>query len=124
MPGFQGLRRRTEVRVKRYGHGHQRARDRAFKALPEWSTCCRCGKPLWKWSVDPKTGKSAVHYDHTEDGTGYQGFAHKRCNEKAGATKGAKIGNQRRGQGLPKRRTLPSPPPQPEKPTGWRSRAW
>lgn len=31
---------------------------------------------------------SALHYDHTDDGTAYLGFAHARCNLRAGAIKG------------------------------------
>lgn len=44
---------------------------------------------MWKHAVD-KVGRSALHYDHAEDGT-YLGFSHRVCNLRAGAAKGGRI---------------------------------
>jgi hypothetical protein len=69
-------------------------RKQAFEALPEWSPCARCGKPMWKHSKD-KLGRSALHYDHAEDGT-YLGFSHGSCNRAAGAAKGGHVAIEHR----------------------------
>lgn len=102
MPNFRGAKAVT------YGSAHRKARALAFKNLPEHSPCVRCGKPMWKWSKD-KQGKSALHYDHNDNRTGYLGFSCRDCNVRAGASKGARIANARRA--------VVSAKP-------WRSRAW
>ena len=77
MPGFLGATVGTTTQ-RGYGRTHQRARKEAFEALPEWSPCARCSKPMWKHSEDSR-GRSSLHYDHAEDGT-YLGFSHGSCN--------------------------------------------
>lgn len=89
-----------------YGSEHRKARTQAFALLPEYSPCCRCHKPMWKWAKD-KHGKSALHYDHTPDRTGYLGFSCAQCNVKAGAAAGGK-----KAQANARKRTR------------WHSRTW
>ena len=68
-----------------YGYkDHQLPRARAFAALPEWSQCVRCGGLMWKHMKD-RHGRSALHYDHTADRTGYLGFSCQPCNTRAAA---------------------------------------
>jgi hypothetical protein len=93
MPGFLGATVGTTTQ-RGYGRTHQRARKEAFEALPEWSPCARCSKPMWKHSEDSR-GRSSLHYDHAEDGT-YLGFSHGSCNRVAGAAKGGRVAISRR----------------------------
>ena len=69
-----------------YGNQHQRSRREAFPLLPEWSPCCRCGRPMWKWEREKyrRGTRSALHYDHNDARSGYLGFSHRLCNLKAG----------------------------------------
>ncbi len=71
-----------------YGTAHAKARrEAAVRHHPE-DPCTRCGHPLGpmgRW----------LHYDHSDDRSGYLGFAHARCNWEAGAAKGAAIANRR-----------------------------
>jgi hypothetical protein len=46
-------------------------------------SCSRCGEP-----IDPR---EPWHLDHTEDRTAYLGPAHRDCNLRAGAVKGAQV---------------------------------
>ena|SRR5882672_71875 len=108
MPGFVGA---ADVH---YDPAHARTRKAAFAALPEYSPCARCGRPMWKWQKD-KAGKSAIHWDHNRTRTGYLGFSHRACNVKAGAAEGARIANARRAN-APHKAGRPRP--------AWRSRAW
>ena len=102
MPGFHGARRDN----RDYNTAHTKARAQAFARLPEYSPCCRCGKPMWKWAKD-RHGKSALHYDHNNSRTGYLGFAHADCNRRAGAAQGGRVALARRWRR-----------------SGWQSRQW
>jgi hypothetical protein len=75
---------KASTKARGYGAEHQRLRA---KLLPSayGQPCTRCGKPMLPGQ--------ALHFDHTEDRTGYLGFAHAACNRKAGARKGARIAN-------------------------------
>jgi hypothetical protein len=84
-----------------YGRPHQRTRAAAFALLPEYSSCARCGLPMWKWERD-RRGKSALHWDHTDARDGYLGFSHRLCNMRAGASKGGQVSAA--GYGWPRRR--------------------
>jgi hypothetical protein len=99
MPGFIGA-----ARSPLHGNAHAKARKRAFAQLPEWSACVRCGHPMWKWARDVHN-KSALHFDHDDTNQTYLGFAHRACNLKAGARKGAQRANNgnriRYGEGTP-----------------------
>jgi hypothetical protein len=46
---------------------------------------------------------SALHYDHTDDGKAYLGFAHAACNKRAGARKGAATVNRTKPRANPSR---------------------
>jgi hypothetical protein len=85
MPNFAGARK-----SERHDNAHRKARRLAFAQLPEWSPCCRCHEPMRKWAKD-EHGKSALHYDHNDNNTGYLGFSHKECNQRAGARKGRRL---------------------------------
>lgn len=106
MPGFRGANRGTSNQ-RGYGTAHTKARAAAFAKLPTYSPCCRCGKPMWKWALDP-WGKSALHYDHNDSRTGYLGFSHSTCNQRAGAAAGGRAVTS----GRPRRNRL------------WSSRRW
>lgn len=112
MPDFRGAARGDSTNARGYGTAHRRARAAAFKKLDEYSPCCRCGKPMWKWAKNERN-VSALHFDHNDQRNGYLGFSHEDCNLKAGASKGAKVANAKRKglQGAPAARS-------------WRSRAW
>ncbi len=77
----------SKGRGTKYGTEHQRARKQyAAKHQPS-DPCSRCHRPLGPMSP-------ALHLDHAEHG-GYLGFAHRKCNQSAGARKGARIVNTR-----------------------------
>lgn len=61
-----------------YGHEHQRIR-RALLPTAYGKPCTRCGKPMLPGQP--------LDLDHTDDRSGYQGFAHRSCNRSAGAVK-------------------------------------
>jgi hypothetical protein len=71
------------TRPARYNRAHDRARLAAFRALPLYSPCARCGRLMFKWGKDER-GRSTLHYDHRDTGTGYLGFSHARCNTAGG----------------------------------------
>jgi hypothetical protein len=79
----------------RYDVHHQRARKAAAARHDPSDPCTRCGQPLGPMG-------SWLHYDHTDDGTAYLGFAHATCNKRAGAQRGAAIVN---GTTAPRRHT-------------------
>jgi hypothetical protein len=73
----------------KYRHDHVKARREAAARHDPSDPCTRCGHPLGpmgRW----------LHYDHSDDGSYYLGFAHgspcpwcgKRCNQSAGARVG------------------------------------
>ena len=77
-----------------YGSEHQRLRK---KLLPfAYGTACHlCGHVMSLGQV--------LHLDHTEDRTGYRGFAHARCNVREGSLRGGQSTRQRalaRGQAV------------------------
>lgn len=67
-----------EQKLKRYGYSHQLARKRWAQLLPR--PCTVCGRTV--------TAAEPWDLDHTDDGTGYLGPAHRRCNRGKGARKG------------------------------------
>ncbi len=66
---------------ERYDSQHRKARAAAAQHHHPDHSCTRCHEPLGPMS--PR-----LHYDHNADGTGYLGFAHARCNIKAGSAEG------------------------------------
>ena len=77
---------RVKARTSDRGYGNKHQKLRA-KLLPTayGQPCTRCGQPMLPGQ--------ALHFDHTDDRTGYLGFAHAACNRKAGARKGAQVAN-------------------------------
>jgi hypothetical protein len=78
----------------RYGAAHRRL-VRATKAGAFGTPCARCGKLMLPGQ--------AIDLDHTDDGTGYIGWSHARCNRRAAAVRGnrARAAAYRRAKGLP-----------------------
>lgn len=81
---------RSRPRSDRYGWTHIQARAAAAKRHHPDNPCTRCGHPLGPMGPH-------LHYDHSDDGTRYLGFAHgrtpcpycgRRCNVRAGAQAG------------------------------------
>lgn len=72
-----------------YGWQHQQIRRALLAMLEPGTPCCRCGLPMYT--------TQSLDLDHNDDRTGYNGFAHSRCNRSAGG---------RKGRGLPAK-----PPP-------------
>lgn len=64
-----------------YGAEHRRIRAALLPTMPG-QPCTRCGITL-------RQGDD-VHLDHTEDRTGYLGWACARCNTSAGGVKGGR----------------------------------
>mgnify|MGYP000889791946 CR=1 FL=1 len=71
---------------ERYGYAHQVARTRWAELLPR--ACTVCGRVV--------TAAMAWDLDHTDDGAGYLGPAHRSCNR----TKGARKGNRARAAAI------------------------
>lgn len=72
---------RNRPRSASYGSEHAKARKAAAERHDPSDPCTRCGHPLGpmgQW----------LHYDHSPDRQSYLGFAHARCNVRAGARTG------------------------------------
>jgi hypothetical protein len=82
-----------------YGTAHMAIRKALLASARPADPCWRCGKPL---GPDP----SNVHLDHRDDGAGYGGLSHKRCNESAGGVKGNARKRERRDQARRKSATV------------------
>lgn len=89
----------------RYDGNHARARKAAAAKHQPDDPCTRCHKPLGPMGP-------WLHYDHTDNGVGYLGFAHAACNRRAGAIAGNRAQQHTR-------RTRHAATPQP-----WQSRNW
>lgn len=73
-------------RQRGYGYAHRKMRELLLPSA--WGKpCTRCGQPLVRGQL--------VDLDHSDDRTRYLGFAHRTCNQSAGAKKG----NARRRDG-------------------------
>lgn len=85
--------RKQKTTLAGYGANHQRARATAAQRHQPSDPCTRCGRPLGPMGP-------WLHYDHTDDRSGYKGFAHAACNRRAGA----RVGNQRQRRTIAVRR--------------------
>jgi hypothetical protein len=63
---------------------------------------------MFKWGKDER-GRSTLHYDHRDTGTGYLGFSHARCNTAASADKTNHRPARSRWTPLPPEDTGPGP---------------
>jgi hypothetical protein len=79
--------------VNRYGGPHQALR-RAALPYAVGQPCSRCGQPMLPGQ--------ALDLDHRDDGGGWWGFAHARCNRAAGG----RLGNARRRDRITKTRAM------------------
>lgn len=70
-------KRRTTAQ-RGYGNEHKRMRAALLPTMPG-SPCTRCGVTL--------NEGDQVDLDHTDDRSGYNGWAHSSCNRRAGANK-------------------------------------
>ena len=80
----------TRPRSSDYGSAHTKARKVWAAAHDPSHLCTRCRHPLGpmgKW----------LHLDHTPSRDGYAGFAHARCNVRAGALTANARSKARRG---------------------------
>lgn len=73
--------------MSRYGGKHQAIR-RAGLVLAYGTPCCRCGKLM-------QPGQK-LDLDHRDDGPGWAGFAHAKCNRSAGGRKGRAVQMERK----------------------------
>jgi hypothetical protein len=75
---------------RRYAGAHKALRKRLLAALERepGQPCPRCGYPMWPGQV--------LHLDHTDDGAGWLGLSHGRCNEQVAQRKTAAILRGRR----------------------------
>jgi hypothetical protein len=84
---------KASTTARGYDLAHRKARQAAATRHQPTDPCVRCGRPLGPMGP-------WLHYDHNDSRTGWLGFAHARCNIRAGASAGARVANRRR-----KRRT-------------------
>lgn len=77
---------KASTTARGYGTEHQKLRAKLLP-LAYGKPCTRCGKPMLQGQP--------LHFDHTDDRTGYLGFAHASCNRRAGARKGARVANRK-----------------------------
>ena len=71
----------SRPRSGEYGSAHAKARKALAAQHDPTDPCTRCGQalgPMGRW----------LHLDHNRDRSGYLGFAHARCNLRAGAREG------------------------------------
>ena len=99
---------------QRHGWTHSKARAAAFALLPEYSMCVRGRHVMWKWAKD-KYGKSALHYDHADDNSGYIGFSCAAHN----CADGARKWNAQRRSGRHRARQVGYSPPDGGPGPGW-----
>jgi hypothetical protein len=72
--------------------GHPQLRKLLLAAyIPGITLCVRCHQPITTLHTRD------IHLDHRDDGQGWNGLAHKFCNEQAGGRQGAAITNARMG---------------------------
>lgn len=72
---------RNRPRSAAYGSAHAKARKAAAARHDPSHPCTRCGQPLGPMGP-------SLHLDHSADRRSYLGFAHARCNVRAGARAG------------------------------------
>lgn len=72
---------RSRPRSSSYDYAHVKARKAWAARHDPADPCTRCGHPLG--AMGP-----GLHLDHSPDRTYYLGFAHARCNVRAGAKAG------------------------------------
>jgi hypothetical protein len=93
--------------TRRYGPEHQALRTQLLDT--EIGTpCARCGKPLLP--------SQPIDLDHTDDGRGYRGLSHARCNRRAAAIRGnqmraAAYRAWKNGQAAPRKEPEAAPRP-------------
>jgi hypothetical protein len=109
MPGFYNASRGS-TNDRGYGAPHMRTRQQAFALLEDGAPCVTCGRPMAKYATETydhgRRTRSAIHWDHNKQRTGYLGFSHAHCNKQKGAAEGGRRSH---------RRHHPKP---------WRSRDW
>src|SRR5690606_22491985 len=98
--------------VERYGTEHKRLRKETLSQA-YGQPCARCGEPM-------QPGQE-LHLDHADEGSGYIGFSHKRCNLAAGASK---INKERAAAWRLYRATSGDVPAEPAKPPAGTAHYW
>jgi hypothetical protein len=98
----------------RYGTAH-RALRAATVAQAVGQPCARCRRTI-------QAGE-AVDLDHADDGDGYIGYSHRRCNSSAGASRGNRL-RAAAYRAVKAGLTTGAPPAKAEPPPSPRSRVW
>lgn len=77
------VRRSKAALAGAYGYYHKKIRDALIALWQPGDPCTRCGLPMWG-----PTRK--INLGHNDEGTGYTGLEHERCNKRDGAVRGNK----------------------------------
>jgi hypothetical protein len=85
-PSCAPAKAKRKTAARGYGAAHQARRAKTLTAA-YGEACGRCGKPMLEGQ--------ALDLDHTDDRTGYMGFAHAACNRQAGGRNGAAVFSRR-----------------------------
>jgi hypothetical protein len=72
-----------------YGRDHEAIRSALLAAASPTDPCWRCGQPLGR-------DRSKIDLGHRDDGPGWAGLEHAKCNRQAGARKGNTLRQERR----------------------------
>lgn len=72
--------------------GHIEGRARAMARATPMTKCARCKLPLGRDLVDRP---HLIHYDHTDDRTGYLGLSHDLCDKRAAGHAAARVARER-----------------------------
>ena len=79
---WSNARPKASASARGYNYRHRKLREQLLPSA-SGTACVRCGEPMLPGQ--------ALEFDHNDERTGYLGFSHKRCNQRAGARKARRI---------------------------------